>query len=186
MFLPRLGTDGLSDDTHHPLQLRTFYGNASLQTYASSFADNISDPIIVNGSIVNNQYPAYYWSGFASYPYGYLGRSTGANFSALKAPIVFNPDTAMSLTLTQTPLIFTYQRQFNVRIPFDVGTANVAEKTTNTEYTTVRRMALSLSIHGYCSHLCCDLLLPGSFILLRTTANGMYRSFMERLLSTFE
>jgi hypothetical protein len=108
------GTDNLDQ----VLEIHTFYGNSILSRYNSQMAYNTSgDNMNIEGSFLNNQYTPYRWSGFQSYPYNYLGRSTGDNYSTMTSPIIFNEDMILTLSLTQTPLTFNYQRAFSLTVP---------------------------------------------------------------------
>lgn len=138
------GTDGKAENV---LQLHSFYGNKTIQAFNDDIASNISFPegIDVNGSTVNQQYTPYYWSGFYYYPYSYLGLSQGVNYTTMKNPLIFSKDAVMSLALTQSPLIFKYNREFAVQIPFTTGSADVSENNPKHVFANVRRFVEHVS-----------------------------------------
>jgi hypothetical protein len=132
------GTDGIAENM---LQLKSFYGNETIKSFDTSIATNMSslEGFNVEGSTLNQQYTPYYWSGFVSYPYDYLGVQQGVNYSTMKHPVMFNKDAVLSLSLTQEPLIFNYQREFTVAIPFTTGSADVNEDNPQYVSASVRR-----------------------------------------------
>lgn len=100
------------DAINNTLDLEYYFGNDSIYSLINS-----TRSYEVNGSTFNNQYPMYLWSGFASYPYTYNGRSVGANYSVHKYPSIFNKILNMQYTLSQETLQYTFQREISVTMP---------------------------------------------------------------------
>jgi hypothetical protein len=93
------------------MDLELFYGNESV---FSAFNNSFS---IVNGSTEHNQYQMYFWPGFLAYPYSYLGTKAGMDQLSMSFPSVFNKLFGFGLTLSQSSLIYSFQRDLVLPIP---------------------------------------------------------------------
>lgn len=105
------------DYLENTLNLILFYGNSTI--HPSYF--NTSNSFTINGSMINNQYQSFEWSGFKAYPYSYLGESAGVNFFSKTKLYKFSSLGAIPMELSQDTLTYQFQRDITLEVPFTTG-----------------------------------------------------------------
>jgi hypothetical protein len=111
------------------LEAKIFHGNDSIQHF-SAYANQT---MYVNGSVdigSRIQYAAGLWLGFQSYPYLYQGSATGKLYNHLTDIRFFDNHHVLSFDLSQSELIYGYQRDITLSYPLPTIFSNLSSSTT--------------------------------------------------------
>lgn len=129
------------NDYSQILQLQEYYGNRSIAPYFNvnhtlNFNSSIyrvsanSNHTLIQypakGSVANNQYIMYQYDGFAAYPYLYNQLSAGVDYYTLQGPVIFNKVFGLGMTLSQSDLVFQFEKDIALSVPLTTG-PNVQE-----------------------------------------------------------
>eukprot|EP01034_Spumella_vulgaris_P028799 gene28799-35723_t len=102
------------DELNKTLDIHQLHGNDTL----SYFSGNDSKGSLgVSGSTANNQYISYQYEGFQAYPYKYLTLSGGVDYEHAQTASLFSKQHALQLLLSQSSLIFGFQKEIPLTVP---------------------------------------------------------------------
>lgn len=91
------------------------HGNTSIYFFDGN---DSKSSLFVNGSSINNQLYSSLYDGFNAYPYIYLGNNAGVDFYKMKNQRIFYKPHSIELLLSQDSLIFAFQKDIILTIPF--------------------------------------------------------------------
>lgn len=90
-----------------------YHGNSTIYHYVEP-----TGSINVTGATSNNeQYQAFLWDGFSTYPYSYNDKMHGPDYYTENEPVMFDKHMGLKFDLTQVPLEFYWERNVDLTIP---------------------------------------------------------------------